>query len=1534
MAGEPIRIRKSTRREHDRQHGGKAQGAADRERAARRSAEAALRESEQRLRETFEQAAVGITRVDLDGVLVDVNEKFCEMLGYSRRELLGRHVRDITHPGDYGQGARYRSELAHRAVKSASGEKRFIRKDGTVMWARRTMSTACDDSGKPLYVISVVEDITERKMLERRFELAFNQAAVGMTQSGLDGRLLQVNQKYADMLGYTRDELVGMRIEDLTHPEDRADSVRAMRRLRDKEVESVSSEKRLLRRDGSVIWVNRTSSLVQDVSGEPLHFLAVIEDITQRKEFETERARLATIVESSEDAIVSRTLAGTILTWNAGAERLFGWSAAEAIGANISLFIPPGHEADLHRRTTILGGGERVASFDTVRRRKDGRLVDVSLSQAPVRNERGEVIGVSSIFRDITARKQIETERAQLAAIVEGSEDAIVSTALDRKVLSWNAAAERMFGYTAAEVVGRVVSFLIPPDREAEAAQRRKLMDPSRPMPAYDTVRVARDGRRLDVSVTQSPIKDSGGRVIGVSLVFRDITLRTQADRRLAMEHAVTSALAEAASIREALPRIIRTICEGLDWICGFHWSWDRPAEVLRCQEHWYRDAAGVETFVRASLNMVNEAPSVVTAAKPGGLVRQVWVTGAPVWISDVMRAADFRRAPAADQAGLHSAFAFPVLSEGRPVGVIEFFSHEIRQPDDALLQIMRAIGTQIGLFMQRKEAEQALRASEERYRDVFETSPLPMWVWDDETLAFVDVNRATVDHYGYTRDEFLRMNVRDIWAPGDDRTYDQHIRGRAHRQALALQRKHRTRDGRVIDVEVTARRFTLGGRGVWLTLINDVTDRKRAEAALRESEEQFKQLANNIPQVFWITDIGHRETIYVSPAADAMTGCSLQEIYASPRALIRAVHPADRRRVYEARKSAASGGYDQTYRVVRPDGTIRWVNDRAFPVSDETGRTYRIAGIAEDVTDRKLAEERLLQLAHYDTLTSLPNRVLFYDRLKQVLAQAKRNQWIVGVLFVDLDRFKNVNDTLGHAVGDELLQQVSERLTRSVRSGDTVGRLGGDEFAIVLSSLSSSQDANLVAQKIMTSFAEPFKLGGSEIYVTASIGITLYPDDSSDQDTLIRNADSAMYRAKEMGRNSFQFYTPEMNSRALEILNMESSLRRALDRDEFLLYYQPMASVADGRVVGVEALLRWQHPERGLVSPGDFMFVMEETGLIVPVGEWVLRRVCLQIKEWERAGIPLVPVSVNLSARQFSQKDFGPGIGRLLDAQSVDPALIELEITESSIMANTEEAARTLEYLSELGVGLSIDDFGTGYSSLAYLKRFPLDRLKIDRSFIRDLTTDNDDATITRAVISMAHSLGLKVIAEGVETGAQHEFLAEHGCDEVQGYFFSRPMPAADCGAWLAEGRRLLGAKPPAAPGVPSVLLVDDDDDALMLLKHTLDREGYRILLARNAAEAIDAVNRQRVDLVIADQHMAGMSGAELLRHIKMAHPDTVRMMTSMHTDIKTITDAMSRGEVFRFLPKEYTPDQTRANVREALLARRGPPAAATRPE
>ena len=366
-------------------------------------------------------------------------------------------------------------------------------------------------------------------------------------------------------------------------------------------------------------------------------------------------------------------------------------------------------------------------------------------------------------------------------------------------------------------------------------------------------------------------------------------------------------------------------------------------------------------------------------------------------------------------------------------------------------------------------------------------------------------------------------------------------------------------------------------------------------------------------------------------------------------------------------------------------------------------------------------------------------------------------------MLFIDVDRFKYVNDTFGHAAGDKLLKRVSQRLKECVRDEDTVGRLSGDEFAIVLGYLGDAEDAAFVAKKIISELNQPFDFEGTELYVTVSIGITLYPTDSTDQDELIRNADVAMYRAKDLGRNNYQFYTPDLNRRTREMLTLESELRRALEHEEFVLHYQPKVSLIDARITGLEALLRWRHPERGLVAPGDFMPLLEETGLIVQAGRWILRCVCRQLNEWQTAGVPVVPIGVNLSPRQFLASDLADSIGQALAEYATAAELVEIEVTESSVMTNTDNVVATLERLRSMGLGIAIDDFGTGYSSLTCLKRFPIRALKIDRSFIRDIIVDRDDDAIARAVISMAHSLHLEVIAEGVETQAQLARLAQY---------------------------------------------------------------------------------------------------------------------------------------------------------------------------
>jgi diguanylate cyclase (GGDEF)-like protein len=456
------------------------------------------------------------------------------------------------------------------------------------------------------------------------------------------------------------------------------------------------------------------------------------------------------------------------------------------------------------------------------------------------------------------------------------------------------------------------------------------------------------------------------------------------------------------------------------------------------------------------------------------------------------------------------------------------------------------------------------------------------------------------------------------------------------------------------------------------------------------------------------------------------------------------------------------------------------------------SGDTTIIAAISRDIRARLAIEEKVAYLAQFDALTGLPNRNLFQDRLVQAMALAKRNEWPMAVLFIDLDRFKLVNDTLGHTAGDQLLKQAAERLRTCIRSSDTVGRLGGDEFAAILSELSIPSDAGLVAQKIIDLLRQPFDLDGKETYVSASIGITLYPADSDSAEALIMSADAAMYRAKEQGRNNYQYFTRDMNQRALARVQMEAALRRALERQEFRLAFQPKAHLTTGRICGFEALLRWQHPEKGVVPPAEFIPVLEDTGLIVPVGEWVLRSACAQIRAWQKSGLKVPPVSVNLSARQFEQQNLSEAVHRALSETGVSAELIEFEITESLLMNDPEGAARTLASLKESGVKLSMDDFGTGYSSLGYLKRFPIDTLKIDRSFVHDISNDASGETLTRAIIHLAQNLKLKVIAEGVETEDQLAFLKANGCDEMQGYFFARPTDAEECGRMLREGRKL----------------------------------------------------------------------------------------------------------------------------------------------
>ncbi|WP_052452045.1 bifunctional diguanylate cyclase/phosphodiesterase [Noviherbaspirillum autotrophicum] len=576
----------------------------------------------------------------------------------------------------------------------------------------------------------------------------------------------------------------------------------------------------------------------------------------------------------------------------------------------------------------------------------------------------------------------------------------------------------------------------------------------------------------------------------------------------------------------------------------------------------------------------------------------------------------------------------------------------------------------------------------------------------------------------------------------------------------------------------------------VAIQLLRHRSAKLAAEAAFHLRQRAIEASANAI--VITSATAPNYPVEYVNPAFERMTGYSAQEIAGKSLSVL---HQNDKEQpgLEELRRllRAQQEGH-VTLRNYRRDGSMFWTDVHVAPVRDESGAVTHFVGAKYDVTTTKRYEKQLEVQANRDALTMLANRNLLQDRLNQAISYASHDGAPVWVVFVDLDRFKFVNDTLGHQAGDVLLKQVSTRLLSVVRHTDTVARLGGDEFVLVLTEHVDKSLEPAIVQRIMDVIAPPFIIDGHEFFLTCSMGIAVYPTDGTDAETLIKHADIAMYSAKETGRDNFQFYTSSLNEKALARLHLEGDLRNALERGEFLLHYQPQLDLYTGNVVGMEALIRWQHPELGMVSPARFIGLAEEIGLIGPIGEWVIRTACLQNRAWQLAGLPPLRVAVNLSARQFADRGLAQSIASILNETGMPAQLLDIELTESMVMTDVDFAIGALRELKKLGVHLSVDDFGTGYSSLSYLKRFPIDVLKIDQSFVRDITLNGDGAELVRSIISLAHGLRLQVIAEGVETEEQLTYLWQHGCDQMQGYYFSKPLVADAFEQLLREGRKL----------------------------------------------------------------------------------------------------------------------------------------------
>ena len=659
----------------------------------------------------------------------------------------------------------------------------------------------------------------------------------------------------------------------------------------------------------------------------------------------------------------------------------------------------------------------------------------------------------------------------------------------------------------------------------------------------------------------------------------------------------------------------------------------------------------------------------------------------------------------------------------------------------------------------------------------------------------WLQVNDYMCEMLGYPRAELLELAWTETTHP-DDLPANLalfHRMTAGEFDAFKFDKRFVRKDGGIVDTTMEVRCVRRGDGSVEtvVIMVRDITERKRAEEALRQSEARFRSLTELSSDLYWEQDDQFRFTSFSGTGRERVNMRGLQFIgkkrweqnYINMSAAAWAAHTA----ILEAHRPF----HDLELCRLDQFGEKVWVGVSGEPVFDGAGVFLGYRGVGRDITERKHGDEKIHYLANHDALTSLPNRAMFSEVLNAGLQNARRYNRAFAVLFIDLDRFKVINDTLGHEAGDKLLQEMGRRLGETVRASDLVARLGGDEFVVLIQEVTDSKQVEAVARKILAALIKPMFIREQECRVTASIGICMYPADAQDEQSLMKNADIAMYRAKEEGKNTYQFYSKEMNIHSFERMALETSLRRGLERKEFFLHYQAKLDLKTGRITGVEALVRWQHPDLGIIPPAQFIPLAEETGLIVPLGNWVLNTACAQNVAWQREGMPPLRIAVNLSARQLSDENLLKDVADALENSGMKAELLELELTESMVMQNADRAGKVLAALKQLGARLAIDDFGVGYSSLANLKRFPIDTLKVDRSFIRDIPRDAEDMAITQAIIAMGKSLNLTVVAEGVETLEQETFLRHHACDETQGYYFSKPIASGPFAELLRQNVR-----------------------------------------------------------------------------------------------------------------------------------------------
>ena len=1111
------------------------------------------------------------------------------------------------------------------------------------------------------------------------------------------------------------------------------------------------------------------SDLPQAISGSVfLATMAIIFGIARQHRLASEQDRRAAlaaserelrmILDNLQDTYYRTDLDGRIVRASASVTQLLGYTPDEMLGKHLADFYinADGREKFL---ASLAAAGGTLRNFESALRHRNGSVRWLLTNAQYVRNADGQALGVEGTARDVTDRKRAEDRLLEIARGVSATTGETFFHSLVAHLVQSLHADFAFVGQLLPGQADRIRTIAAQAgDQRVDDFEYDLAGTPCQNVVGKETCAYARDVQQqfpddhmlVEMGVQAyvgTPLFASNGASLGLLVVLYRRTIDEDLTIRSTLEIFATRAAAELErlqaeqSLRDSEARyriIVETAQEGI----------------------WQIDADNLTSYVNLKMADMLHYSAEEMHGKP--LFAFMDDTGITLAQKNLERR----------QQGYSEQHEFKFRRKDG--GEIWTLLNTVPLRDDA--------GRYAGAFAmitdisESRRAEQALRESESKYRELFEnmTSGFALHeiICDGQgkpvDYRYLQVNPAFEKLTGVHVADLVGKRIREILPGTED--YWIEIFGKVALTGEPVAYENYSREiGKYFDTWVFSPQ-----KNQFAVIFTDITTRKIAESEMRKLSSALEQTADSVI-------ISDRQGIieYVNFGFEKTTGYGRDEAVGQKPSLLNSGKQGAG--FYKKLWGTILAGevFSEVFVNRRKDGSLYYEEKTITPLKDAAGQVTHFIATGKDVTERMQTQERLQHMAQHDALTELPNRLLFMDRLKQALARARWHERLVAVLFVDLDRFKTINDTLGHEVGDKLLQALAGRLTASVREGDTVARFGGDEFAMLLDDVASEKDIGAVAQKVIEMLAPPFEIDGQSLYITASIGVSLYPNDGEDSTTLLKNADIAMYRAKDLGKNTYQFYSADMSARAFERLTLESSLRHAIERYEFRLYYQPQIDTVSGAIIGVEALLRWQHPDFGLVAPAEFIPLLEETGLIVPVGDWVLRTACEQLCAWHAAGWPMLRMAVNLSPRQFQTAGLAESVERALSTLGCDPGLFELEITEGVLLRHTAATVESLEALHALGVRMAIDDFGTGYSSLSYLRRYAIDTLKIDRSFVRDVPGDADDSALASAIIVLAQSLKLDVIAEGVETEAQCDFLRERGCQVMQGYLFSRPLPA-----------------------------------------------------------------------------------------------------------------------------------------------------------